>query len=712
MKIFLFLFFTFVSGNLDPALKSMRIPALSPPADLRFDIFVLTDGSNLQLVRGKKISQKFPVFYARATPDEIESLSKNEHIKFIHLTRFLSPQLDVSSKVSGFTDLLNRYPSLLSGEGRGVIVGAIDTGIDLYHQDFINEDGSTKIAFLWDQTIDKNPPSGFDYGNECSAYEINRKICEVSDPSSHGTHISGIIISENEKYRGLAKDCVFVFVKTDYNEVRVIDGIKYVFGIAEKFNLPAVVNLSLGGHVGPHDGTSILEETITSMTGSGRVIVSSAGNDGGKEIHIGYDVPVTSGVILTVPAFLGLRGNAILEVWYEKDDALEFLVGIIDKNFTEVITSTGWIPPGREMRVNLENYGSVFIDTTVTSYPLSGKRYVYVEISNSTGLLPFVILQRHSAEDRDGSVIHGWLNSLMGKFENIDDLREVKINGKVEKVQLRKADNLHTVMVPSTAKNVLSVGSYVSRVSWEYDDGKVYEESLTVGIRSSFSGVGPSLNPSAGIKPLINAPGQWVISSMPKGTGAPSYMIAPDGLHYAIDGTSISAPHLTAGVALLLQKNPYLKPEEIERIICDSAKRDEFTGNEINEMWGCGKFDILTAYEMVEGVEREKKSPEFLFAKRDGSGIILATSGLSRIEISYGGKKWTDMSYSEKHYIEDNGEISGKVYLLLESPDGGKKEVIVSIGVDGCGCSEGGAGGFLPFLYVYFLFFIKKVRRQ
>lgn len=709
-KICLFLL-AFSSGKIDPALKSLELPSLAPPFDRRVDLFVITDGDTGEGVKGRRISEKFPIFHVKLVKEEAERISELPWVKFVYLTRYLSPQLDVSSKSAGFADLFERYPSL-SG-GKGVMVGVIDTGIDIYHPDFLNPDGSTKIAFLWDQTVDGKPPSGFDYGNECSSYEINRKACGASDPSSHGTHISGIIFSEDEIYTGLAKESVFVFVKTDYNEARVIDGIEYIFDLSQRFGLPAVVNLSLGGHVGPHDGTSILEETITSMTGNGKIITASSGNDGNKEIHIGYDVPATSGVVLNIPSFFGLGGSAILEIWYEKGDELEFLAGVIDETYPEVITSTPWTSLWNEVRITLfaggVYYGDVFLDTTVTDYPLSGKRYVYIEFSKSSGTKPFVILQRPSKRDPNGSRLNGWLNSLTGRFEKLYGVRDLKLYGKTEKVTFHSGDNLHTVMVPSTAKNVFSVGSYVSRVWWEYDDGKVYQEDLTVGVRSIFSGVGPSLNSWTGIKPLIKAPGQWVISSMPRGMGAPSYMIAPDGLHYALDGTSISTPHLTAGIALLLQKDPYLGPEELGEIICNSAKRDEWTGEEINEMWGCGKMDIVSAYEMVEEVPKEKMAPEFLFAKREGDGIVIATKGLSMVEVHCRSKIWSDMSYSEKHYIEDEGEISGKAVILLESPHGGMKEIEVSIETGGCGCVEGGMGGVLSFLFVYFFFFLNKL---
>lgn len=65
------------------------------------------------------------------------------------------------------TALQARNPGLT---GRGVLVAIIDSGIDYTHPDFRNEDGTTRIAALWDQTAEDDTgevqsESGIGYPN-------------------------------------------------------------------------------------------------------------------------------------------------------------------------------------------------------------------------------------------------------------------------------------------------------------------------------------------------------------------------------------------------------------------------------------------------------------------------------------------------------------------------------------------------------------------
>ena len=64
--------------------------------------------------------------------------------------------------------------------GQGVLIGIIDTGIDYTNPIFINADGTTRIASIWDQSITTGPPPvGRKYGTEYMREQINKLIAIV-----------------------------------------------------------------------------------------------------------------------------------------------------------------------------------------------------------------------------------------------------------------------------------------------------------------------------------------------------------------------------------------------------------------------------------------------------------------------------------------------------------------------------------------------------
>lgn len=157
------------SGDLDPIVQELGIPFV-----------VLSNG------------------YAVITipEDLIDQLAQYEQIEFIEKPKHLFLEVNEGRTASCINPLQTKSFSLF---GEGVLVAVIDSGIDYSHPDFRNEDGTTRIIAIWDQTIDGSPPLGFTIGTLYTREKINEAlqipmpermdIVPSTDLSGHGTHV-------------------------------------------------------------------------------------------------------------------------------------------------------------------------------------------------------------------------------------------------------------------------------------------------------------------------------------------------------------------------------------------------------------------------------------------------------------------------------------------------------------------------------------------
>ncbi|MGL4730634.1 MAG: S8 family serine peptidase [Clostridium sp.] len=204
-------------------------------------------------------------------------------------------------------------------KGTGVVVGIIDTGIDYLNEEFITEEGKTRIISIWDQEDQTGtPPEGFAYGSEYTSDQINKaielkmtggdpySIVPVKDEVGHGTEVAGIVGARGKNgVLGAAPDCKFIIVKTlrsdlntleenavfnkgrnIYSNTSIAISTKYLLDKYYKLSIPLVICIAMESNVGGHDGTGVVERFIDRYANTrGVIAVTGVGNQGDTETH-------------------------------------------------------------------------------------------------------------------------------------------------------------------------------------------------------------------------------------------------------------------------------------------------------------------------------------------------------------------------------------------------------------------------------------------
>ncbi|MBQ8640481.1 MAG: S8 family serine peptidase [Lachnospiraceae bacterium] len=430
----------------------------------------------------------------------------------------------------------------LSLDGTGTLVGIIDSGIDSSHPDFLTADGTSRIRFLWDQSLEGNPPEGYSVGTEYDQEQITAALREgkrVSvDPTGHGTAVAGIAAGNGRasdgQYRGVAPNADLIVVKMRPSlpnsfprTAELMMGINYCVNQAIRLRMPLALNLSFGNNYGCHTGTSLVETFLDQASFLGQTtIVAGSGNEGASPIH-------TSGTVIpgrqTVVEFsVGPREPALdLQLW--KNYADDFTIRLVTPSQTSVgpFPSTEgpqrWKIPGATLLVY---YGK--------PRPYQFLQEIFLDLIPDSSYLPSgiwrILLEPVSIKNGSFSM---WLPGG-------------GVLGSSTRFLTPSPDN--TLTIPSTASSAITVGAY----------------STATRQLADFSGRG-SLDPIR--KPDLVAPGVNITAP------------ASPATYQTFSGTSFSAPFVTGSAALLMEwgivrgNDPYLYGEKIKAALARSARQ-------------------------------------------------------------------------------------------------------------------------------------------
>lgn len=255
--------------------------------------------------------------YAILTVPEqlVESMILVEEIEYVEMPKRFFYGVEMPTDNSCIAQATLRDPYLT---GKGVLMAVLDSGIDYRRQEFRKADGSTRIRFLWDQTLMpdslsgeeadgsfvRRPPAGFGIGVEYDSGQIDQalgageiqafQILPSVDAGGHGTAVAGIAAGNSGGYQGVAPEADLLIVKLgqpDGNSfprtTEIMRGITYAVRKAIQMQMPVVINLSFGNTYGAHDGSTLLERFLDNAAEIGRTVICvGSGNEAANGGHV------------------------------------------------------------------------------------------------------------------------------------------------------------------------------------------------------------------------------------------------------------------------------------------------------------------------------------------------------------------------------------------------------------------------------------------
>ena len=530
--------------------KSLELDVGYSRDDKEWELIVKYSGTLNELreigIQVVELSNEFAIL---TVPESlVERLADFPQIEYVEKPKRLFFQAANGIRVSCVPPVQNPPFSLF---GSGVLVAIIDSGIDYTNPDFRNDDGTTRIRNLWDQTIMGNPPEGYLIGTEFTREQIDEAIKQPTVPmrmqivpsvdvSGHGTSVAGIAAgngrgSRGRIYRGVATQSELLVVKLGNpreegfpRTTELMQAIDYVVRKALFYKQPVAINISFGNTYGSHDGTSLLERFIEDIANIWKsVICIGTGNEGRSAGHKAGIVRENEETVIQL-AVQEQEPALNLQIWKAYYD-------IMDISF--VSPSGERIGPIQEVlgtqRFSVGNTELLLYYGEPSPYSTAQEIYVDFlpkEVYINSGIWEIVLTPR--------KIISGnyamWLPS-----ENV-------LNPGTAFLFPTETGTLTT---PSTASRTIGVGAY-DALTFSYAD---------------FSGRGQR---GAGrlSKPDIVAPGVNVTAPTTSGTYA------------SFSGTSFATPFVTGGAALMMEwgiikeNDPYLYGEKVKAYMQRGAR--------------------------------------------------------------------------------------------------------------------------------------------
>ena len=532
-----------------------------------WELIVKYHGSLDRLREQNIVVEELIAGYAILTVPEalVDMVSDTPEIEYVEKPKRFYYGQTFPAGTSCFPPVTMRTPFL---NGRGVLLAVLDSGITWDLEVFRKADGSTRIRYLWDQTVSEETasmrygkmPDGFSLGTEYTAEEINAALqmhaldryrrIPSRDLSGHGTAVAGIAAGKSADglYTGAAPEAELIVVKLGLpgnsggveegfpRTTEILRGVTYALRKARQLNMPLVINLSFGNSYGSHDGSSLLERFLDNASEIGKTVIClGSGNEGATRGHFAGNITRDSRVELAVGNY---ERNLNIQLW---------------KNYSDVFRIRLQAPGGEEAELSTNIQGGKY------TLELEQTR-ILVYLGEP---LPYAVAQEIYLDmiPAEGSYINaGIWTILLEPVVTVTGQYYLYLpagNGRGDSTGFYRSTPQVTLTVPSTAAKVITVGAY-DPVYDTYADfsGRGYADSTrTIGVAA------------AGLtKPDLVAPGVNIQAPDVYGTFTPT------------TGTSFATPIVSGAAVLLMEwgivrgNDPFLYGEKIKAYLRKGAR--------------------------------------------------------------------------------------------------------------------------------------------
>lgn len=496
--------------------------------------------------------------------------------------------------------------------GNGVLAVVMDRGIDYTHPDFIDKDGKTRIAYifdLYDNTGANDPDNPYGLGTIFDETEINEALQIGGDPIvtdifGHGTATTGIVagnggaIQDSALFRGVAfnSKIISIIITKDYvppfngnpgqagqyNPAVLATAFEFAAEKIEELGMPSVTLMNIGSIGQPTDGSIGLCEEIDNYTQKGHPFVCGVGDDGGQDNHVAEQLTLNETTTFEIQK--GEVGSLRYVGWYDDDVRCQLTIERPDGNMEGPFDPPQNANDSKDSfldQINIYHRGA----NVEFENSSSNLRMLMIDFTGATGLYKVHLETTDLGADNS---IHGMLNP--SRYYNDNKFVNFSTPG----------GNINGF---SSCLSAISPTDYVANNSYVDIDGivRTHTGQGEVGELWIGSSVGPTMDDRLGVD--IASPGELAVGAYSLDSYYSDFswniMENSEG-HYGIqNAVSGAAPIVTGVIALMLEADPELSPSEIRLILQETAREDSFTGTTANPIWGYGKLDAFEAIKKV-----------------------------------------------------------------------------------------------------------------